>query len=142
MSTQFTPLAGLAGGVLIGLAAALLWIGNGRTAGVSGIVGGLVRPVRGDVNWRVAFSAGLVVAGAIALAIKPDLCAPSPRPLGLLALAGLLVGAGTRVGGGCTSGHGVCGVGRGSRRSIAAVVMFVATGMLTVTLLRVWGGAR
>jgi uncharacterized membrane protein YedE/YeeE len=142
MSTEFTPAAALAGGVLIGLAASLLWLGNGRTAGVSGILGGLVRPVRGDVVWRFAFVGGLVLAGALALVVKSELVAPSPRPLGVLALAGLLVGAGTRAGGGCTSGHGVCGLGRGSRRSLVATVVFVLAGALTVTLVRLWGGLR
>ncbi|HTQ05513.1 MAG TPA: YeeE/YedE family protein [Polyangiaceae bacterium] len=142
MATEFTPLPALAGGLLIGVAAALLLHGNGRTAGVSGIVGGLVRPLRGDGAWRVAFVAGLVLAGAVGLLFRPALIAPSPRPFGVLALAGLLVGVGTRVGGGCTSGHGVCGIGRGSRRSLAATLVFVATGMLTVTLVRLWGGLR
>lgn len=142
MSTEFTPVSALGGGLMIGAAAALLWFGNGRTAGVSGIVGGLVRPLRGDVAWRAAFVAGLVLAGAVGLLVRPALIAPSPRPLGVLALAGLLVGAGTRVGGGCTSGHGVCGIGRGSRRSLVATLVFVAAGALTVTLVRVWGGLR
>lgn len=142
MSTEFTPIAALAGGVLIGLAASLLWLGNGRTAGVSGIVGGLMRPVRGDVAWRVAFVGGLALAGALALFLRRELVAPSPRPVVVLALAGLLVGAGTRLGGGCTSGHGVCGIGRGSRRSVVATFTFVVTGMLTVTAVRLWGGFR
>jgi uncharacterized membrane protein YedE/YeeE len=142
MSTEFTPLPALAGGLLIGLAASLLWFGNGRTAGVSGILGGIVRPVRGDAGWRCAFVGGLLLAGAIALFERPELIAPSPRPLSVLALAGLLVGAGTRAGGGCTSGHGVCGLGRGSRRSVVATLTFVAAGMLTVTVGRLWGGLR
>ena len=139
MSGEFTPVAALAGGLMIGLAAALLWLGNGRTAGVSGIVGGVVRPLRGDVAWRVAFVGGLVLAGVVAVLARMDAIAPSPRPLGVLALAGLLVGAGTRIGGGCTSGHGVCGIGRGSRRSLVATLVFVLSGMLTVTLARLWG---
>jgi uncharacterized membrane protein YedE/YeeE len=132
------------GGVLIGLAALVLWFGNGRTAGVSGIVGGVVRPVRGDVSWRIAFLMGLLLAGFAGYALKHDSIAASPRPLPFLAVVGLLVGIGTRIGGGCTSGHGVCGVARGSRRSFAATAAFVAMGMLTVTLLRLWGvaGAR
>jgi uncharacterized membrane protein YedE/YeeE len=138
MQTTFTPLLG---GVLIGLAALWLYVGSGRTAGVSGIVGGIVRPARGDVLWRVAFVAGLVLAGVAGYAARPHSISPSPRPLALLALAGLLVGAGTRIGRGCTSGHGVCGIGRGSRRSLAATLTFMATGMLTVTLLRLWGAA-
>jgi len=142
MPTEFTPLPALAGGLLIGLAAALLWLGNGRTAGVSGIVGGIVRPTRADLAWRSAFVVGLVLAGAVALLARPELIAPSPRPLAVLACAGLLVGVGTRVGGGCTSGHGVCGLGRGSRRSLFATLTFVAAGMLTVTVVRLWGGPR
>jgi uncharacterized membrane protein YedE/YeeE len=139
MLATYTPVAG---GVLIGIAALALWFGNGRTAGVSGIVAGIVRPRQGDVSWRIAFVAGLVLAGCIGYALKQESIAPSPRPLELLAFAGLLVGVGTRVGGGCTSGHGVCGVARGSRRSLAATATFVATGMLTVTLLRLWGSSR
>jgi len=139
MLATYTPVVG---GVLIGVAALALWFGNGRTAGVSGILGGIVRPRQGDVSWRLAFVAGLVLAGAIGYALKHESIAPSPRPLAWLAFAGLLVGVGTRVGGGCTSGHGVCGVSRGSRRSWAATATFVATGMVTVTLLRLWGSTR
>jgi uncharacterized membrane protein YedE/YeeE len=139
MLATYTPVVG---GVLIGVAALVLWFGNGRTAGVSGIVGGIVRPRQGDVAWRAAFVAGLVLAGLAGHALAPGSIAPSPRPLAVLALAGLLVGVGTRVGGGCTSGHGVCGVARGSRRSFAATATFVATGIVTVTLLRLWGSAR
>lgn len=127
------------GGVVIGLAALALWFGNGRTAGVSGIVGGIVRPLRGDVAWRFAFVGGLVLAGALAHALRPSSIGASPRPLALLAFSGLLVGAGSRLGSGCTSGHGVCGIGRGSRRSLAATLTFMTTGVLTVTLLRLWG---
>jgi uncharacterized membrane protein YedE/YeeE len=136
MQSALTPLWG---GVLIGLAALTLWLGNGRTAGVSGIVGGIVRPQRGDVAWRVAFVAGLVLAGVCGHVLRPGSLSPSPRPLALLACAGLFVGAGTRIGSGCTSGHGVCGIGRGSRRSLVATLVFVATGVLAVTLLRLWG---
>jgi uncharacterized membrane protein YedE/YeeE len=139
MPVAFTPLAG---GVLIGAAALVLWFGNGRTAGVSGIVGGIVRPRHGDVGWRLAFVAGLVLAGFVGSAVAQESIAPSPRPLAWLAFAGLLVGVGTRLCAGCTSGHGVCGVARGSRRSFAATATFVATGMLTVTLLRLWGTGR
>jgi uncharacterized membrane protein YedE/YeeE len=137
MLATLTPLLG---GALIGVAALVLLFGNGRTAGVSGIVGGIVRPVRGDVSWRVAFVVGLVLAGVLGHALRPESVTVSPRPLALLALAGLLVGAGTRIGSGCTSGHGVCGIARGSRRSLAATLTFVATGMATVTLLRLWRG--
>ena len=139
MPIAFTPLVG---GVLIGAAALVLWFGNGRTAGVSGIVGGIVRPRHGDGGWRIAFVAGLVLAGFVGSALAQESIAPSPRPLAWLAFAGLLVGVGTRLAAGCTSGHGVCGVARGSRRSFAATATFVATGMLTVTLLRLWGTGR
>lgn len=139
MLATYTPVVG---GVLIGAAALALWFGNGRTAGVSGIVGGLVRPRQGDVSWRIAFVAGLVLSGFVGFALKQDSIAPSPRSLAALAFAGLLVGVGTRLGGGCTSGHGVCGVARGSRRSFAATLTFVATGMLTVTLMRLWGNTH
>lgn len=130
----------LAGGVLIGLSAALfLWL-NGRVAGISGIVDGLVLPRRGDVAWRAAFVAGLVIAAGLYMLLVPG--APQPRtdfPRPLLIVAGLLVGIGTRMANGCTSGHGVCGIGRLSLRSVVAVVVFMATGILTTTLVRTSG---
>lgn len=122
----------LAGGVLIGLSATLLLWLNGRVAGVSGIIGGVVYRVRGDVAWRAAFLVGLVLAAGLYMALVPG--APQPRagfpPLALVA-AGLLVGFGTSMGNGCTSGHGVCGIGRLSTRSIVAVVTFMATAVAT-----------
>lgn len=127
----------LAGGVLIGLSAVLLLWLIGRVAGVSGIVGGVMLPRRGDVAWRVAFLLGLVVAGGAVMALWPG--APQPRSgssPGLLAVAGLLVGFGTRMGNGCTSGHGVCGLGRLSMRSLVAVLVFMATAMATVLVVR------
>jgi len=107
---HFTPLAAMAGGVLIGIAAAMFVLLNGRIAGISGVLGGLLRPVRGDSAWRMAFVLGLVGAPLVYL-----LFAALPRPqidagYGALILAGLLVGVGTRYGSGCTSGHGVCGL--------------------------------
>lgn len=127
----------LLGGVLIGLSAVLLLWLTGRVAGISGIVGGVLLPCRGDVAWRVAFLAGLIAAAAAVTTFWPD--AP-PMRTGtspwLLVLAGLLVGVGTRMGNGCTSGHGVCGLGRLSRRSLVAVAMFMATAMATVYVVR------
>ena len=129
-------LDGLLGGVLIGIAATLLLGLNGRVAGVSGITFGLLqRAARDDAAWRVAFLAGLMGAGAVAMHVA-DRVATSPASLALLVVAGLLVGYGTRLGGGCTSGHGVCGVGRMSMRSIVATCVFVASAMATVFVLR------
>jgi len=134
--TSFTPWTALAGGASIGLAAALLVLFNGRIAGISGIVGGLLRPLRGDVLWRVAFVAGLVAAPAIwrLFATLPRLHIDAGLPV--LMVAGLLVGVGTRYGAGCTSGHGVCGLSRGSRRSLAATATFMAAGFAVVFIVR------
>lgn len=127
----------LAGGVLIGLAATLLLWLSGRIAGISGILGGVVMPSRGEWGWRVAFLVGLIGAGAAWLWWVP--AAYTPRegfaPV-LLVVAGLLVGFGTRMGNGCTSGHGVCGLGRLSLRSLAAVVTFMATAIITTYIVR------
>ncbi|MGQ9424436.1 YeeE/YedE family protein [Gilvimarinus sp. F26214L] len=132
----FTPWSALAGGLLIGVAAAMFMLLNGRIAGISGIVGGLLRPVTGDIGWRVAFVAGL--AGAPLLW---SLAAPLPAieidaSYPLLVVAGLLVGLSTRFGSGCTSGHGVCGISRLSPRSFAATLAFMASGFATVFLVR------
>ena len=134
--THFTPWASLFGGLLIGLATALLLLLSGRIAGISGIVGGLLRPGKGDVAWRIAFVAGLLVAPLVF-----SLAAPLPTVVidagtATLIAAGLLVGVGTRYGSGCTSGHGVSGLSRGSPRSIVATVSFMASGFLTVFLVR------
>jgi uncharacterized membrane protein YedE/YeeE len=137
---DFTPWTALVGGALVGLAASLLLWVSGRVAGISGMVGGLLNPTRGDTAWRAFFLLGLLVSGAIALVVAPAAIGSSPRGLATLALAGLLVGIGTRIGNGCTSGHGVCGLSRMSIRSLVATVTFVATGVVTVTLLR-WLGA-
>jgi uncharacterized membrane protein YedE/YeeE len=123
----------LAGGALIGLAAAGLLLLTGKTAGVSGVVEGIVRLERGELGWKLAFAAGLVAGGAGMLAWRPELFpAPPGAPIWVAVAGGLLVGLGTRVGGGCTSGHGVCGIGKGSRRAIVATLVFMAVGMLTV----------
>ena len=134
--THFTPWASLFGGLLIGLATALLLLLSGRIAGISGIVGGLLRPGKGDVAWRIAFVAGLLAAPLVF-----SLAAPLPTVVidagtATLIAAGLLVGLGTRYGSGCTSGHGVSGLSRGSPRSIVATVSFMASGFLTVFLVR------
>ncbi|UUX94555.1 YeeE/YedE family protein [Aquabacterium sp. J223] len=137
----FTPYASLAGGLLIGMAAAMLVLLNGRIAGISGILGGLLRPAKGDIAWRLAFVFGLM---ASPLLYARFALLPSPRidaSWGALVLAGLLVGVGTRYGSGCTSGHGVCGLSRLSARSLAATVTFMAAGFATVFVIRhAWGG--
>jgi len=130
----FTPASAVIGGAIIGGAAALFAVLNGRIAGVSGILGGLARPQAGDVSWRIAFVAGLVAAPLALLAALPEIRVDASFPA--LAAAGLLVGIGTRYGGGCTSGHGVCGISRASPRSIAATVAFMATGFATVFVAR------
>jgi uncharacterized membrane protein YedE/YeeE len=134
--TAFTPASALVGGALIGAAAALFAMLNGRIAGISGILGGLLRPQRGDIAWRVAFVAGLLVApAAYALfAGLPDIRIDAGYPA--LVVAGLLVGAGTRFGAGCTSGHGVCGISRLSPRSLVATLAFMVAGFATVFALR------
>jgi uncharacterized protein len=137
----FTPWTALAGGALIGLAASLLLLVHGRVAGVSGILGGLLAPRRGDARWRALFLVGLLVAGLAAVRVAPASIEPSPRGPILLMLAGLLVGLGTRLGGGCTSGHGVCGLSRLSTRALAATAAFMITGITTAILVRVLGGA-
>ncbi|MCE2947246.1 MAG: YeeE/YedE family protein [bacterium] len=132
----FTPVAASAGGALIGLAAAIFLLFNGRIAGISGVLGGLLAPARGDVGWRVAFVLGLVGApGAwLLLAARPALQVDASW--GALVVAGLLVGIGTRYASGCTSGHGVCGLSRLSPRSLVATLTFMAAGFATVYLVR------
>ena len=130
----------LAGGVLIGLSTALLLLLTGRIAGISGVLGGLLTPRAGDIGWRGAFVGGLLLAGAGAALLAPAaLGAPLARASVFIVVAGLLVGFGTRLGNGCTSGHGVCGISRGSPRSLASVLTFMATGIATATLLRLIG---
>ena len=132
----FTPYASLAGGVLIGVSAAMFVLLNGRIAGISGILGGLLRPVKGDFSWRLAFVLGLIASPLIYAVITVV-----PRPhidasWGALVLAGLMVGVGTRYGSGCTSGHGVCGLSRLSPRSLAATIAFMGAGFVTVFVIR------
>lgn len=134
--THFTPWAALAGGVLLGLASALFVLLNGRILGISGIVGGLLRPRAGDMGWRLAFVLGMLVApGLYWLVVGPT----QPRidaTWGMVVMAGLLVGVGTRYGSGCTSGHGVCGLSRMSPRSLVATMAFMGAGFVTVFLIR------
>jgi uncharacterized protein len=131
----------LAGGALIGASASLLLALNGKVAGISGILGGLLAPARGDIAWRALFVVGLAAGGLAAFVASPGRFDPSGAPaLPLLALAGALVGVGTRIGNGCTSGHGVCGISRLSPRSLAATLTFMATGALTVLSVRALGG--
>lgn len=133
---RFTPWTSLAGGVVIGLAASLFILLNGRIAGISGILGGLLRPARGDIAWRMAFIAGLVTAPLV-YGLSGALPATRVDASTLtLVVAGLLVGLGTRYGAGCTSGHGVCGIARLSPRSMVATVCFMAAGFITVFVAR------
>lgn len=133
---NFTPWASLAGGALIGVAAALLILLNGRIAGISSIVGGLIKPRLHDAGWRIAFIGGLMIAPLIwqLFSRLPDF--QIDTGYGLLTLAGLIVGIGTRYGAGCTSGHGVCGISRLSPRSIIATLAFMAAGFVTVYVVR------
>ena len=134
MVTAFTPLQALAGGALIGLAATLLYAGIGRIAGISGILNSAVER-REERGWRIAFLLGLMVSAGTVLALRDAGVREGFPPMALLA-AGLLVGFGTRLGNGCTSGHGICGLSRLSKRSLAAVAVFMASGMACVYLLR------
>lgn len=140
---NFTPVSALIGGALIGLASAVLWLGNGRIAGISGIFGQLLPPAR-SVLWRVVFLASLVAAAFVCGLVLPQLgnapqLVAAPAGSGLstpawLAIAGLLTGLGTRIGNGCTSGHGICGLARFSKRSLVAVAVFFLVAIATVTV--------
>lgn len=136
---HFTPWASLAGGVLLGVASALFILLNGRVLGISGIVGGLLRPRAGDTSWRLAFLAGMLAAPLVYGLLAPAGFVQAPRidaGYGLVAIAGLLVGVGTRYGAGCTSGHGVCGLSRLSPRSLVATLSFMAAGFAIVFVVR------
>lgn len=135
--TEFTPYAALAGGALIGAAAVLLMAANGRIAGISGIVDGVLTPTGEGVGWKSAFLVGLIAAPIIyGLATGAMPHADYPHALPMMVVGGLLVGFGTRLGGGCTSGHGVCGMARLSKRSLAATATFMAAGIATVLVVR------
>ena len=134
---NFSPVSGLVGGLLIGLAASLLILVNGRIAGISGIIGGAFVAPKSDRFWRLAFVAGLIlgpvlVTATTGFAPNIDISSSTPTVIG----AGLLVGFGTRLGSGCTSGHGVCGIARGSPRSMAATAVFFAVAVCTVFVMR------
>jgi uncharacterized protein len=133
---HFTPWDSLAGGVLIGTAAAMFLLLNGRIAGISGILGGLLRPKAGDTGWRVAFMLGLVAAPLLYQLAAPLPSVQIDAGTAGLVVAGLLVGIGTRYGSGCTSGHGVCGLSRLSPRSLVATAAFMVAGFVTVFVVR------
>lgn len=132
----FTPWTSLAGGVLIGLAVAVFILFNGRISGISGILGGLLRPVQADLGWRLAFLGGLIVSPLLYALVSDLPEVEIEAGFWQLILAGLLVGIGTRYGSGCTSGHGICGIARLSPRSIVATVAFMLAGMLVVFFMR------
>jgi len=134
--THFTPWASLGGGVLIGVAAAMFVLLNGRVAGISGILGGLLTTRREDAGWRLAFLVGLLLAPTVWLALAPAVEPRIDAGISTLIVAGLLVGIGTSYGSGCTSGHGVCGLARLSPRSLVATLAFMGAGFGTVYLAR------
>lgn len=133
---HFTPWTSLAGGLIIGTAAAAFVLFNGRIAGISGILGGLLRPARGDFGWRVAFLLGLAAAPLAYAMFSALPVATVTADDVTLTIAGLLVGLGTRYGAGCTSGHGVCGLSRQSPRSLVATAAFMLAGFVTVFVTR------
>jgi uncharacterized protein len=138
---NFTPFASTIGGLLIGLSAVIMLLFNGRIAGISGIFGGLIKPQRGEIEWRAAFIGGLLVGGAAMMTIRPELFAITIERSALaVAVAGLLVGFGTRLGSGCTSGHGVCGLSRFSARSLVATASFMIVGAITVFVVNHFAG--
>ena len=133
---HFTPWSALAGGILLGLASALFVLLHGRILGISGIVGGLLRPKAGDTGWRLAFVLGMLVAPGVYWLFAGATAPRVDAGWGAVVAAGLLVGVGTRYGSGCTSGHGVCGLSRLSPRSLVATLAFMGAGFLTVFLVR------
>ncbi len=131
----------IVGGALIGISASMMLLLVGRIAGICGIVGGLIEPVAGDTLWRAVFVGGLLVGGALLMGTMSDVFhIPTGRSLGVIGVAGMLVGFGTRLGSGCTSGHGVCGLSRLSKRSLVATCTFMGTGFLTATLIQILTG--
>ena len=133
---------GIKGGILIGLAVSLMMLFNGRVTGISGILGGIVKPKKNDLNWRVAFIGGLLFGGLILLWIKPEVFVQVSGAMWFdYIIAGLLVGFGTLLGNGCTSGHGVCGISRLSIRSIFATIIFIIFGIISVYIFKIMRGS-
>lgn len=136
---DFTPGHALVGGVLIAAGLAVVLLGSGRIAGLSGIAAGIVRPTGGDRSWRISFLVAALVVGAVFELASPATFDAAPaRPLWLIAISGALVGFGTRLGNGCTSGHGLCGLGRFSKRSLIATCTFFGIAVVTATLAGRW----
>ncbi|MFW1527265.1 YeeE/YedE family protein [Vibrio parahaemolyticus] len=127
------PWESLFGGILLGISATILLLVNGKIAGISGIMNGIISPKKGDYSWRLLFAVGMIAGGLISV-LMLGVAVPSTTnlSLGMVIAAGLLVGIGTRLGNGCTSGHGICGMGRLSKRSIVATCVFMAVAGLTV----------
>lgn len=136
MITDFTPFASLFGGILIGLSAVILMAFNGRIAGMTAMLGGVLEPKSPDSPWRLAFLAGAIAAPLIATLLGAEFSFASPTTGVVLALGGVIVGIGVTYGSGCTSGHGVCGLARLSPRSLVATLTFMVTTFATVTLIR------
>ena len=136
MITDFTPYASLVGGILIGLAAVILMAFNGRIAGMTAMLDGILEPQNPDNRWRLAFLAGAILAPLIATLLGAEFSFASPTTGVVLAVGGVIVGVGVTYGSGCTSGHGVCGLARLSPRSLVATLTFMATTFATVTLIR------
>lgn len=134
--TDFTPYASLLGGILIGLSAVILMAFNGRIAGMTAILGGVLAPRNPDSLWRLVFLAGAILAPLIAMQVGAEFAFAAPTTGVLLAIGGVIVGVGVTYGSGCTSGHGVCGLARLSLRSLVATLTFMATTFATVTLIR------
>lgn len=136
--SEVTLFYSLLGGMLIGVAASILILFNGKIAGVSGIVGGLLRPKKNDVGWRVMFVIGLLISPILYSVFRPLPAIRIEANITMIIIAGILVGIGTRYASGCTSGHGVCGIARLSPRSILATISFIFAGVITVFLVRLF----
>lgn len=134
--SQFTPWSALAGGAVIGMAVAILVLFNGRIAGISGVLGGLFKAQKDDMDWRIAFVSGLIAAPLVWQLFLSLPAIHIDGSYAMMAMAGLVVGLGTRYGSGCTSGHGVCGLSRLSPRSVIATLVFMGTGFVTVYAIR------
>ncbi len=135
-TANFTPGLSLLGGVLAGAASALFILNNGRIAGISGILGGLLNPRKDDIIWRIAFVLGLIAAPTVTFMFMPAPEVTIEAETATLLIAGILVGVGTRYGSGCTSGHGICGLSRLSPRSLIATLSFMVAGMAVVFVMR------